>query len=109
MKFVQTFVFIIIIANIISVCDQWDNPNIDAFKKAKKGDVYLCFVETIKYFESFTKYQNEHIALNVESYKIFGGNIREIEDKYAKIMSNSLNLEINLFVLLILFMLKTNL
>ena len=82
----------------------------DNCKSANKGDGYCCYIETPKrtikkYCYDISKYEYDHIDVMVDSYKTFGGDNRDTEDKDVKIDCNSLNLKICSFLLILLILL----
>ena len=116
MKFGQFIILMIIIENIVCTCDFTNDKlskndySVDNCKSANKGDGYCCYIETPKrtikkYCYDISKYEYDHIDVMVESWKTFGGDKGDTEDKDVKIDCNSLNLKICSFLLILLILL----
>ena len=109
MKFTQIVIFTLLISYILCGCGLVTDFSVDNCKNAKTGDGYCCYFESTKSTVNkacipLTKYRYDHIDVVVKYYKTFGGDNGETEDKDLKIDCNSFNLEISLFILILLFL-----
>ena len=115
MKNILILTFIVIIANILCICDSANEKilkkdySVDNCKNANTGSGYCCYTETPKSSikkncASISKYQYDHISVYAKYYKTFGGDDSETEDKDTKIDCNSFYFKISSLILILLFL-----
>jgi hypothetical protein len=111
MKLIHTLTFLLLIGFIIcDDCSSVSDPSVDNCKKVNVAEGHCCYYETPKETndpkgcESFTNYQYDNIKTIVKYWKTFGGTDSKTEDKDVKIDCNSFNLQISLFILILLLL-----
>ena len=109
MNFIHFLGFFLLIEYITCDCNTVTDPSENNCKNAKTGDRYCCYYETPKSSTtkgciSFSKYQYDNIKTIVKSWKTFGGDDGDKEDKDVKINCKSFYLQISSIILILLFL-----